>query len=211
MKPRSYYSKYQCDDKLKIYSEVPLNNYQYQKMIENAKPRYMNDYYNTPRYYPRKDEKTFNNLLNTYYNDYQKLKNKYNFIEDESNEEEDLEEENNMNYNEDEYQTKLKNLNLLFLSNDTSDIDGINFELTDKIINTLYNGKNDSLLKNTQTKDDYILRLNFIKKDPSSNTFMRKDNPNPEEKSIKEEEEIIVEGEDNNVKLKNNFENEDNR
>ena len=169
MKPRSYYSKYQCDDKLKIYSEVPLNNYQYQKMIENAKPRYMNDYYNTPRYYQRKDEKTFNNLLNTYYNDYQKLKNKYNFIEDESNEEEDLEEENNMNYNEDEYQTKLKNLNLLFLSNDTSDIDGINFELTDKIINTLYNGKNDSLLKNTQTKDDYILRLNFIKKDPIPN------------------------------------------
>ena len=202
MKPRSLYSKYQCDDKLKIYSETPLNNSQYYKMIENAKPRYMNDYYNTPRYYQRKDEKTFNNLLSTYYNDYQKLKNKYNFIEDESNEEENLEEEYNMNYNEDEYQTKRKNLNLLFLSNETSDLDGINFELTDKIINNLYNGKNDSLLKNTQTKDDYILRLNFIKKDPSSNTFMRKDNSNPEEKSIMEEDEIIVEGEDKNTKLK---------
>ena len=113
MKPRSFYSKYQCDDKLKIYSDIPLNNSQYQKMIENAKPRYMNDYYNSPRYFQRKDEKTFNNLLNTYYNDYQKLKNKYNFIEDELNEEENIEEENNMNYNEDEYQIKKKKLKFI--------------------------------------------------------------------------------------------------
>ena len=95
MKPSNIFSKYQCDDKLKIYSEVPLNNRQYKKMISNAKSRYMNDYYNTPRYNPKKDEKTFNNLLNSYYTDFNKLKKKYNFIEDEQDYEEEEEEQNN--------------------------------------------------------------------------------------------------------------------
>jgi hypothetical protein len=211
MKPRKIYSKYQCDNKLKIYTDIPLSNSQYQKMIENAKPRYMNDYYNAPKYNQRKEEKSFNNLLNTYYNDYKKLKNKYNFIEDEPNEEEYQEEENNFDYNNDEYQIKRRNLNLLFLSNDSPDMNEIKFDITDKIINTMYNGKNDSLLKNTQTKDDYILRLNYIKKDPSSNLIMRNDKNNTEEKSILEEDEMIVEGEDQNSKLKKDKnENDDN-
>ena len=107
MKPSNIFSKYQCDDKLKIYSEVPLNNRQYKKMISNAKSRYMNDYYNTPRYNPKKDEKTFNNLLNSYYTDFNKLKKKYNFIEDEQDYEEEEEEQNN-NVDYGEYNEKKK-------------------------------------------------------------------------------------------------------
>ena len=160
MKPRSFYSKYQCDDKLKIYTEAPLNNYQYQKMIENAKPRYMNDYYNTPKYNRRKDEKAFSNLLDNYYTDYKKLKNKYNFDGYEQTQETLPEEENNIDFDYEQFQIKKRNLYSLFLSYDMPDIDEINFDLTDNLINSMYNSKNETLLKNTQTKDDYNSRLN---------------------------------------------------
>ena len=38
----------------------------------------------------------------------------------------------------------------------------------------MYNKKNDSLLKNTQTKDDYDLRLNDIENNPKYNPSLRK-------------------------------------
>ena len=63
MNSRKLYSKYTCDNKLKIYTDVPLNKTQYQRMIDNARPRYMDDYYNAPKFNTRKDEKSFNNLL----------------------------------------------------------------------------------------------------------------------------------------------------
>ena len=155
------YSRYYCDNKLKIYTDAPLSNYQYQKMIENAKPRYMNDYYyNTPKFNRRKDEKSFNNLLNSYYSDYKKLKNKYNFIEEEQNQEDYTEEQNNNYIDYEEFQIKKKNIYSLFLSNDTMDINDINFDLTDNIINNMYDKKKETLLKNTQTNNDYDLRIN---------------------------------------------------
>ena len=213
MKPSNIFSKYQCDDKLRIYSEVPLNNRQYKKMIDNAKPRYMNDYFNTPRYNPKKDEKTFNNLLNSYYSDYNKLKKKYNFIEDEQDYEEEEEQNNNVDYGE--YYEKRNNLYSLFLSNNMSDIDEINFDLTDNIVNNLNNGKNDTLLKNTQTQHDYDLRLNkliptYNDKEPEVDNISKHTNP---PKIDKPEEDISSDNvyldnteviDDNYLKLENN-------
>jgi hypothetical protein len=51
------------------------------------------------------------------------------------------------------------------------DIDEINFDLTDNLINSMYNSKNETLLKNTQTKDDYNSRLNENINDQRYNKF----------------------------------------
>ncbi len=179
MKQKNIYSKYACDDKLKIYAEAPLNKAQYQKMIENAKPRYMDNYYNAPRYRRKKDEKAFNNLLDNYYTDYNKIKNKYNFDEYEQNQETLPEEQNNNNFDYDQFQIKKRNLYSLFLSYDIPDINEINFDLTDNLINKMYDGKNDTLLKNTQTKEDYNFRLNS-----SINQFKKNDNKTEKERKV---------------------------
>ena len=167
------FSKYQCDNKLKIYTDAPLNNFQYKKMIENAKPRYMNDYYNAPKFNRRKNEKSFNSLLDSYFSDFKQMKKKYNFLEPEETQEEYLEEQNNyIDY--EEFENKKNTLYELFSSYDIPDIDQINFDLTDKLVRSMYNKKNDSLLKNTQTKDDYDLRLNDIENNPKYNPSLRK-------------------------------------
>ena len=195
MKPKNMYSKYYCDNKLKIYTDVPLSNSQYQKMIENAKPRYMNDYYNTPKFNRRKDEKSFNNLLNSYYSDYKKLKNKYNFVEDEQNQEYYDEDQNNNYLDYEEFQTKKRNIYSLFLSNDAMDIDDINFDLTDNLIHNMYDKRKETLLKNTQTNNDYNLRINAKDYDPKSNQYMiKKDNT----KDIQDEENKVSENNEDN-------------
>ena len=185
------FSKYQCDNKLKIYTEVPLSNYQYKKMIENAKPRYMNDYYNAPKFSRAKNEKSFNNLLDSYFSDFKQMKKKFNFMEPEETQEDNLEEQNNyIDY--DEFQNKKKSLYELFSSYDTPDIDQINFDLTDKIVRSMYNNKNDSLLKNTQTKDDYDLRLNDIKNNPKYNPSLRKKEQEQEQKQEQVEDSKVI-------------------
>jgi hypothetical protein len=203
MKPRGYFSKYKCDDKIKIYSEAPMTNKQYRKMIASAKPRYMNDYFNTPKYNPRKDEKTFNNLLNSYYYDYSKLRNKYNFTDYEENYEEEEEHIDDFDFNE--FQEKKRDLFGLFLSNDMSDISETNFDSTDNLIKNLYNGKNDTFLKNTQTKKDYELRLNDnIKekkyKSPINVDYTEKESEKKEDKEDKEDNEEKEEKEENEEK-----------
>ena len=188
-------SKYKCDDKIKIYSDVPMTNKQYRRMIQSAKPRYMNDYYNTPRYNPRKDEKSFNNLLNSYYYDYSKLRNKYNFTDYEENYEDDEEQNNGLDFNE--YQEKKKDLFDLFLSNDMSDITETTFDLTDNLIKNLYNGKNDTFLKNTQTKKDYDFRLNDNR---TETKFKSAKNVDYDEKENEKKEEEKDENEENEGK-----------
>ena len=156
MKRKSPSYKYQCDNKLKIYSESPINTSQYYRKINNAKPRYLNDYYKAPRYNGKREDKNFNGILNKYYNDYNKIKNKYNVIEDESVEEE-YANYNRFDYNE--YENRKANINYLFFSYDSPEIDENTFDLTDTLVNDMYNGNEDTLLKNTQIKSDYDKRL----------------------------------------------------
>jgi hypothetical protein len=151
------YSKYQNDDKLKIYKESSMNKFQYKQMIENAKPRFMNEYLNSSKNNRKSNEKNLNNLLNGYMNNYKKLKNKYNFIKNEDYQD-DSEEENNY-FNYEDFQEKKRDLNLLFLSYEIPVLENINFDLTDDLINNLNKGKNETLLRNTQINTDYNLRL----------------------------------------------------
>ena len=81
---RLLFSKYYCDNKLGIYSNPPMNNKEYKKMISNAKSKYMDDYINSRTKMSRYcQEKNFNNLLSNYYDDFNKLKSKYNLSEEE--------------------------------------------------------------------------------------------------------------------------------
>ena len=184
---KGLFSKYQCDNKLKIYINAPLSNSQYKKMIENAKSRYMNDYYNAPKFNRRNNEKSFNNLIESYFGDFRKMKKKYNLIEQEQSQEENSEEKNYINY--EEFHNKKNIINKLFSSYDIPDFDEINFDLTDNIVRSLYDKKNDSLLRNTQTKDDYDLRLNDNNNDIN--------NPNCNHPSSKGSQENVEDNTDN--------------
>ena len=150
----------QYDKNFKINNAFSLSKNKYKKKIDNIKPRYMNDYYKNNTYKNKKKEKSFNDLLNNYYNNYKKIKNKYNFIEEESNYEKDEKKDNFNNVDHDEFEDKINNLYSLFITSVASDIDNITFDLTDKLINDMNDDNNDNLLKNTQTIDDYNLRLN---------------------------------------------------
>jgi hypothetical protein len=156
MKRKNPSYKNQCDNKLKIYSESPFNTSQYYRILNNAKPRYMNDYYKAPKYNNKRDDKNFNGILNKYYNDYNKIKNKYNVIEDEPVEKEYIN-YNRFDYNE--YENRKKNINYLFFSYDSPEIDENTFDTTDALVNEMYNGNEDTLLKNTQINNDYNKRL----------------------------------------------------
>ena len=208
---RNIYSKYKCDDKIKIYSQKPMKNYSYKKIIENAKPRYMNDYYNTPRVDQINHEKYMKNILNNYYNDYNKFLSKFNV--DEINQGQNSKYVN-IDYNE--YELKKKNLESLFYSYDMYDV---NFDLTDSIIKSMKDENEQSLLLNIQTSNDYNFRLNLcdfeekegkiennniIEDENETNDIKNKNKENVEEKNIKKDEEEDDEYKDfeNNVENK---------
>ena len=156
MKRKNPSYKYQCDNKLKIYSESPFNTSQYYRKLNNAKPRYMNEYYKAPKYNSKRDDKNFNGILNKYYNDYNIIKNKFNVIEDEPLEKEYIN-YNRLDYNE--YENRKNTINYLLFSYDSPEIDENTFDITDALVNEMYNGNEDTLLKNTQINNDYNKRL----------------------------------------------------
>ena len=172
MKPRKQNSRYDCDNKLRIYSKAPLTKSQYYRRLDKIRPRYLDEYYNTPKLNGRKEEKTFTNIIINYLNDYNKLKNKYNFIDDKSKE--NIDKYKNLDLNQ--YELKKRNLNLLFFSYEEQDLEGINFDLTDNLIDGMYNGKNDTLLKTTQTKYDYNVRMNINRNEEDDKIIEDEDN-----------------------------------
>ena len=172
MKPRKQNSRYDCDNKLRIYSKAPLTKSQYYRRLDKIRPRYLDEYYNTPKLNGRKEEKTFTNVIRNYLNDYNKLKNKYNFIDDEPKE--NIDKYKNLDLNQ--YELKKRNLNLLFFSYEEQDLEGINFDLTDNLIDGMNNGKNDTLLKTTQTKYDYNVRMNINRNEEDDKIIEDEDN-----------------------------------
>ena len=116
----------------------------------------MQDYKESNKKSKYMEDKYFDNLLTSYYEDYNKLKNKYNF-KDES----DI--NNNIDIDEKEYLIKKQNIDKLF-TGDLLDIQDFNFDFCDNLINDIPKDNNYALLKTTQNKEDYELRLQgFIK------------------------------------------------
>ena len=172
---RPLYSKYSCDDKLGIYSNpyLPKNNYEYRKILSNVKSKYMDDYNTSKKFSKYSEEKKFNSLLTNYYQDYNILKTKYNFVD------EDNEEQNDYNITDEEYLNKRQNVEKIF-SGDLFDIQDINFDVTDNLLMELPKDNNYSLIKNTQIKEDYDFRLQGFNK--NNKYFV------PNEEKIEDEE-----------------------
>ena len=221
---RLLFSKYYCDNKLGIYSTPPMNNKQYKKMISNAKSKYMDEYNSstnkTSRYC---EEKKFNNLLSNYYEDFNKLKSKYKFTEEET-------EKTEPDVSEEDFMIKRQSIDKIF-SGDLFDLQDLNFDVTDNIINELPKENNFSLIKNTQIKEDYDFRLQgFLKNkkymipnddkitDEEMENFNENEENNENEKNINlkaknelnnkiENEDVINENNENNLTENDNKEN----
>ena len=190
---RPLYSKYSCDDKLGIYSNpyLPKNNYEYRKILSNVKSKYMDDYNTSKKFSKYSEEKKFNSLLTNYYQDYNILKTKYNFAD------EDNEEQNDYNITDEEYLNKRQNVEKIF-SGDLFDIQDINFDVTDNLLMELPKDNNYSLIKNTQIKEDYDFRLQGFNK--NNKYFV----PN-EEKIVDEENDNENEFDENNNNININI------
>ena len=184
------------------HSGIPSNRNRnkYQTKINNIKPRYMNSYYEKSSSNTKNKEKIFNYLLNNYYNNYNKIKTKYKFDDNDKLSSEEDEKKNyiNNNYDYDDFIEAKNNIYSLFLTHDKEDIDNVNFNITDSIINSMRNDNNNILIKNTQIKDDYNLRLNDslnrnypgLKSD--ENEEIEVEDPNERESELKKEDHIPV-------------------
>ena len=161
------------NDQINENISVPMNNKEYKKMIANAKSKYMQDYKDSTNKKSKfMEEKYFNNLLSTYYDDYTKLKTKFNLKD------KDDTEKTNLDVDEKDYELKKENINQIF-SGDLLDIQDFNFDFCDNLINDLPKENNYTLLKSTQNKQDYELRLqgfnNKNKKDTILNEEQKED------------------------------------
>ena len=146
------------EENLDIYSKKPMNKREYLKNISKVKSKYMQDYKNSIKASKYTEEKNFNNILKTYFQDYNKLKNKYNFKKEA--------EPKKPKYDFDEinFKNKQRNLNGI-ISGDLNDIQEFNFDMCDNLINDLPKENNNySLMKTIQNKEDYELRLQGFNK-----------------------------------------------
>ena len=204
MKLEIFLPKNRLDQKINVYSGAPVNKGFYERNLQKAKTIYMNKCAKTPKkFFRRKEDRAFNQLINNYYNDYNKFQKNHKFIP--QYQKPIKKQEDNINFNQ--YELKKKNLSVLFFTYDSRNNEETNFDITDKLINSMYTGKDDTLIKTTQIRNDYEMRLNNKnKKQPKYNNFIddnRDKNINTnDKKKINFEEENT--SEDQSSTIKNN-------
>ena len=183
----------------------PMSNKEYKKMIANAKSKYMQDYKDTTNKKSKfMEEKYFNNLLSTYYDDYIKLKNKFNLKD------KDDTEKNNLNVDEKDYEIKKENINQIF-SGDLLEIQDFNFDVCDNLINEMPKENNYTLLKSTQNKKDYELRLQGFNNNKNQNQKINKSLTLNEEQNEDEEDKVNLKGKNDNEKTYNDKNNDNDK
>jgi hypothetical protein len=192
------------NDQINENISVPMNNKEYKKMIANAKSKYMQDYKDSTNKKSKfMEEKYFNNLLSTYYDDYTKLKTKFNLKD------KDDTEKTNLDVDEKDYELKKENINQIF-SGDLLDIQDFNFDFCDNLINDLPKENNYTLLKSTQNKKDYELRLQGFNNNKNQNQKINKSLTLNEEQNEDEEDKVNLKGKNDNEKINNDNKNNDN-
>ena len=161
MKPRKVYPKLPINkskEKLKVYTGAPVNRGFYQRNLNKARPLYMNKCTDiAKKFYRRKEDRAFNQLLNTYYDDFNKIKKSHKILSKPLKGQ-----RSTFDFNL--YELKKKNLSALFFNYDLKYNEDIDYSFTDNLINSMNNGKNDTLIKTTQTRNDYEMRLNGKRK-----------------------------------------------
>ena len=204
---RNYFNYEQLNE----YSDVgEINNKEYKKKLRNVKPRYLEIFKNKNKRSKFMEDKYFNNLMTSYIEDYNKLKNKYHFKDDE-----DMK-NTNIEIDKKDYDLKKQDINKIFSGN-ILDIKDFNFDICDNLINDMPKDDNITLLKSTQNKEDYEYRLQGIAKNKKNET-LKEENEEEDMVNIKGKDSgnLVINGKDkkdiNNseVKNKNNIINEKN-
>ena len=196
---RNYFNYEQLDE----YSDVgEINNKEYKKKLRNVKPRYLEIFKNKNKRSKFMEDKYFNNLMTSYIEDYNKLKNKYHFKDDE-----DMK-NTNIEIDKKDYDLKKQDINKIFSGN-ILDIKDFNFDICDNLINEIPKDDNITLLKSTQNKEDYEYRLQGIAKNKKNET-LKEENEEEDMVNIKGKDSgnLIINGKDkkdkNNNDVKNN-------
>ena len=196
---RNYFNYEQLNE----YSDVgQIDNKEYKKKLRNVKPRYLEIFKNKNKRSKFMEDKYFNNLMTSYIEDYNKLKNKYHFKDDE-----DMK-NTNIEIDKKDYDLKKQDINKIFSGN-ILDIKDFNFDICDNLINEIPKDDNITLLKSTQNKEDYEYRLQGIAKNKKNET-LKEENEEEDMVNIKGKDSgnLIINGKDkkdkNNNDVKNN-------
>jgi hypothetical protein len=112
-------------------------------------------------YYKKKEDRAFNQLLNTYYQDYKRI---HKILLKPIRKERERK-----TFDMNQYELKKKNISVLFFNYELKSNEDKNFQFTDDLINTMFNGENNTLIKTTQIKNDYERRLHGNKKNKNKN------------------------------------------
>ena len=171
-------------EKKTIYTGGPVNRGFYERNLLKARPVYLNNCCKTPKYfYRRKQDRAFNQLINNYFEDYNKFQKAHKFIQKKQYKREESE----IDYNQ--YGLKRKNLSVMFFKYELMNNEDkeFNFELTDELIESMNNGKDDTLIKTTQIKNDYEKRLNGNKRrEPQYNNFINNIEDNKDKDKVED-------------------------
>ena len=165
---RNNYLANKTNPKLNVYSGAPINKGFYQRNLNQAKKLYMDQYDRLKQQIlKRRQDHELQELLSGYYKDYNKLTKKLPYLSKTENYEEPNAPKN---FNLNEYELKKKNINALFFKYDKVEND-LDFEFTDKLIESMNDGSNMTYLNCLEIKEDYKKRLSGkkIKEENSNN------------------------------------------
>ena len=195
---RNYFNYEQLNE----YSDVgEINNKEYKKKLRNVKPRYLEIFKNKNKRSKFMEDKYFNSLMTSYIEDYNKLKNKYHFKDDEDMKNANIE------IDKKDYDLKKQDINKIFSGN-ILDIKDFNFDICDNLINEIPKDDNITLLKSTQNKEDYEYRLQGIAKNKKNETLKEENEEDMVNIKGKDSGNLIINGKDkkdkNNNDVKNN-------
>ena len=170
MKQQTLLPKYGLTSKKNVNSGAPANKGFYARNLQKAKTIYMNKCAKTPKkFFRKREDRAFNKIINNYYYNYNKFQKKHKYIS--QYQKPIKKQEENINYHQ--YELKKKNLSVLFFTYDSRNNEETNFDIIDKLINSMYTRKDDTLIKTTQIRNDYEMRLNKKrKKEPKYNNFI---------------------------------------
>ena len=200
MRQRILYPKVNYNQKANKCIGAHVNTGYYNRHYNNSKTLKIDECCkNLQKFHRRRQDKEFNKLLNNYYQDYNKFKNRQKFIPMINKEE-----KNSFDYNK--YQVKKNNLSVLFFAYDIRNNENINFSVTDELIKSMYNGNDENtLIKCTQIRDDYEMRLNGNKKKGKRH---KKNEEDEEEKGYRKRKKIDFNEEVSSGDQSSSFKNE---
>ena len=174
MKRNNYINK-KPTEKLNVYSGAPVNKGFYNRNLHKAKKLYMDEYDRLKQQIlKRRQDKELNDLLSGYYKDYNKLTKKHPHLSKYENYDVPNPQKS---FDLNQFELKKKNINALFFKYDKVENE-LDFDATDKLIESMKDGSNMSYLNCLELKNDYKKRLNGKKPLETSSNIIINNNKN---------------------------------